>query len=409
MDRREQAIADSKMAGAPQHDELRRVQEVWDAQAQADPLWAVLSEPDRLGRRWDLDAFMATGLEHVSAALRRCEELGGTFPDRDLALDFGSGVGRLSQALGDHFDSVLGLDISPTMISVASRLNRHGSRVSFRLNESNRLEGVETDSVTLIFSHITLQHVPSDLAMSYLGEFLRVVKPGGIIIAQLPSHYSTSYLPADRDDLPVAIEDRSVSIAFPVHPGPLLAGQTLELEVDVTNASEETWTQSATHPLHLGNHWLDSERGTVAWDDSRARLPGRMHPREAVRITLSITAPVKPGTYFLSADIAQEGAFWFGDSASEPDEGALLELSVVVDPGIAVPQGDGDAAYFGSPETNFADLVSVEPLTPPLFEMNAVPRDEVEERIAEAGATLLGVDEWVNEWHSFTYYVQAGS
>jgi SAM-dependent methyltransferase len=409
MNRRKQAIAASKMVDIPEHDDLRRVQEVWDAHAQADPLWAVLSEPDRLGRRWDLDAFMATGLEHVSAALRRCEELGGSFPDRDLALDFGSGVGRLSQALGDHFNAVLGLDISPTMISVASRLNRHGSRVSFRLNESNRLEGVGTDSITLVFSHITLQHVPSDLARSYLGEFLRVVKPGGIIIAQLPSHYATSYLPADRDDLPVAIADRRVSIAFPVHPGPLLAGQTIELEVDVTNASEESWTQSATHPLHLGNHWLDSERGTVAWDDGRARLPGRIQPGETVGITLSVTAPVRAGRYVLSADIAQEGAFWFGDSASETDEGALLELSVVVEPGIAVPQGDGDAAYFGSTETNFADLVSVEPLTPPLFEMNAVPRDEVEERIADAGATLLGVDEWVNEWHSFTYYVQAGS
>lgn len=144
------------------------------------------------------------------------------------------------------------------------------------------------------------------------------------------------------------------------------------------------------------------------WDDGRARLPGRMQPGEAARITLSVTAPAQAGTYFLSADIAQEGAFWFGDSASETDEGALLELSVLVDPGIAVPQAECDAAYFGSPETSFADLVSVGPLTPPLFEMNAVPRDEVEGRIADAGATLLGVDEWVNEWHSFTYYVQAG-
>ena len=400
------------MTVPPDSDELRRVQEVWDAHAQADPLWAVLSDPDRLGRRWDLDAFMATGVEHVSTALSRCEELGGTFPDRDRALDFGSGVGRLSQALGDHFDSVLGLDISPTMVSVANRLNRHGSRVSFRLNESSRLEGVETDSMTLVFSHITLQHVPSDLARAYLGEFLRVVKPGGIIIAQVLSHYSDSYLPGDRDDLPVAPEDRRVSIRPPVLPGPLVVGRTVELEVDVTNASKETWTQSATHPIHLGNHWLDREGGIAIWDDARARLPGRMMPGESARISIGVTAPETPDRYVLALNIVQEGASWFGAAASDADGGGFLEVSVLASPDAApdaASAGADGGGYFGSAGVSFADLVTAEPLSPPQFEMNAIPRSEVEQRIADAGATLLGIDEWVSEWHSFTYYVQAGS
>jgi hypothetical protein len=40
--------------------------------------------------------------------------------------------------------------------------------------------------------------------------------------------------------------------------------------------------------------------------------------------------------------------------------------------------------------------------------MNAIPRSRVEALLRDHGATLLGADEWVTEWHSFMYYVQAG-
>ena len=346
MDGRQTADQISTVASTPEEGELQRVQEVWDAQAQSDPLWAVLSQPGQLGRRWDLDAFMATGTKHVAEQLQRCEEIGGTFPDRHLALDFGSGVGRLSQALGDHFDRVLGLDISPTMVAVARRLNGHGSRVLYRLNESNRLDGIDTGSVTLMYSHIPLQHVPSDLARSYLGEFLRVVKPGGIVIVQVPSHYADSYLPADRDDLPVAVEDQRVSIGFPVHPGVLATGQTVEVEVDVTNASGRTWMQSATHPLLIGNRWHRGESDVVAWNDGRARLPGRLGPGETVRLSLGICTPAEAGHYFLSVDVVQEGVCWFADRGPETGGAAMIELSVLDVPRAPAPDGGTNAGYF---------------------------------------------------------------
>ena len=42
---------------------------------------------------------------------------------RDRALDFGCGVGRLTRALGDRFDAVVGVDISAGMVEQARRLN----------------------------------------------------------------------------------------------------------------------------------------------------------------------------------------------------------------------------------------------------------------------------------------------
>ena len=392
----------------PGDDELQRVQDVWDAQARADPLWAVLSDPQRLGRRWDLHGFMATGEAHVSGALARYAALGGTFPDRHRALDFGCGVGRLAQALADRFDSVLGLDISPTMVEVAGRLNRHGSRVRYQLNGSTRLAGIASGSVTLVFCHITLQHVPSDLARAYLVEFLRVVEPGGGVIVQVPSHYAESYLPVDRDDLPVAVDDRHATVDLPEHPGVLPAGASVEVAVELTNASDGAWTQSAIHPLHVGNHWLRGESEVVAWNDGRARLPGRVRPGESVRIALTIRTPDEPGEYRLAVDVVQEGVCWFADDGPGPAAGAVLDVSVADLPRDDASHAEvGDRYFVSDSGARFDDLVSPEPLEPPDFEMNAIPRADVERYIDEAGATLLGVDERVNEWHSFTYYLRA--
>ena len=190
---------DDPHAGHGGREGLRETTAVWEAHAQADPLWAVLSDPVRAGRRWDLDTFLESGRHQVDQALGRLDALGGTLVDHDWAVDFGSGVGRLSQALGDRFERVLGLDVSPTMVAVARRLNRHGDRVTFRCNDSDRLEGVASGSVSLALSFITLQHVPPALARGYLAELLRVVQPGGAAIVQVPSHLDEAFLPSDRD------------------------------------------------------------------------------------------------------------------------------------------------------------------------------------------------------------------
>ena len=73
----------------------------WDALARLDPLWAILSRPDRRGGGWSLDAFFATGDDEVESVLARREAQ----PDRfGVALDFGCGVGRLARALSTRFE-----------------------------------------------------------------------------------------------------------------------------------------------------------------------------------------------------------------------------------------------------------------------------------------------------------------
>ena len=66
-----------------------------------DPLWAVLTVPEFRNNRWDPDAFFETGRHEINGVMAYLDSLGLDGP-RELAMDFGCGVGRLSQALCEH-------------------------------------------------------------------------------------------------------------------------------------------------------------------------------------------------------------------------------------------------------------------------------------------------------------------
>ncbi len=56
--------------------ELTQVGTTWEQLAQIDPLWAVLSEPDKKGRRWVAEEFLASGEAEVANLLADLEKLG---------------------------------------------------------------------------------------------------------------------------------------------------------------------------------------------------------------------------------------------------------------------------------------------------------------------------------------------
>lgn len=74
------------------------------------------------------------------------------------------------------------------MIERAAQLNAAIPRCRFMVNVSDNLEVFPDSSFDLVYSSIVLQHVPSRcLILHCIAEFLRVVKPGGIVVFQLPS------------------------------------------------------------------------------------------------------------------------------------------------------------------------------------------------------------------------------
>ena len=165
---------------------LQDVQENWNRFGETDPFWAVLAWPGMDDGRWTPEAFFATGEDEIDAVLDYAGTLGIAF-GRGMALDFGCGVGRLTQALARNFALVHGVDISPSMLEIARRFNRFGEKCQYHLNQRDDLSLFGDATFDFIYSNITLQHMPPQFARRYLLEFLRVLKPGGLLIFQIPA------------------------------------------------------------------------------------------------------------------------------------------------------------------------------------------------------------------------------
>src|ERR1700761_6015576 len=110
--------------------DIERLRDTWCVLGEQDPLWAILSSPDKRGGRWDIDEFFAFGEQEIDAIQSQCAALGR--PDAHaVALDFGCGVGRLSRALSKHYAQVIGVDIASSMIERARELNADRPNIRF--------------------------------------------------------------------------------------------------------------------------------------------------------------------------------------------------------------------------------------------------------------------------------------
>lgn len=382
---------------------LKFLQRTWEGQARADPLWAVLSEPTRAGRKWDLDEFLLTGERQVAAWLERVAGCGVRL-GMGTAIDFGCGIGRLTQPLARRFDRAIGVDIAPTMLSIARRIDPPRN-ARFVLSRREDLSFIPRASADLVISHITLQHIRPEFTERYIREFFRVTRPGGVIIFSLPSHLvaeedggtasvpAAGAAPAHPDEL--SEEASRARISLIEGPGEAAAGQEVALRVSVENAGDAEWRQNEARALNLGDRWLtgDGELLLIP-DDGRTLLPPLLRPGESAVVTLGIRAPATPGRYTLELDVVQEGFHWFHQAG-----GRSLRIPFVVTP--------TPAARASGAARDFSDLVESawRPAAP--FEMHAVRKERVLEIVGECGGRLLALDEHVTQWRAYGYYFQA--
>ncbi len=189
--------------------ELNQLQHHWNGLGEEDPLFAVLTQPGKEQNRWQREEFLETGRRNIDSMLNQLTE-NGVAPKRGRALDFGCAVGRLTQALCDHFDDVDGVDIAPSMLRVAREWNQHGERCRYHLNEENSLKLFKDQSFDFICTMITLQHMRPQFATNYIVEFARVLAPGGALYFQVPDQ-RVSRLATSGAAPPIATKPRLLS------------------------------------------------------------------------------------------------------------------------------------------------------------------------------------------------------
>lgn len=103
------------------------------------------------------------------------------------ALDFGCGPGRMILRMSNRFARVDGVDISPTCIATAERWTQHlVHKPRLYVNDGVVLNGVPSEEYDFVYSTIAFHHInPYDIRISLLGEFFRVLKPGGRLAIQM--------------------------------------------------------------------------------------------------------------------------------------------------------------------------------------------------------------------------------
>jgi SAM-dependent methyltransferase len=213
---------------------LRGHQQAWEDLGRIDPMWAVLTSAPRRHGKWDPAEFFATGERDIATLMKRAGELG--LPrERRTALDFGCGVGRLTRPLASYFERVIGVDISEPMIAQARQWHDSCRGCSFQLDTTGNLLSFENDSVDLIYTRYVLQHLPSaDLVQSYLREFVRILRPGGLLVFQLPSRIGLLHRLQPRRRLYAVLRALGVServLLGPLELSPMRMGAMPEAQV----------------------------------------------------------------------------------------------------------------------------------------------------------------------------------
>ena len=155
----------------------------WDELATSDALWTILSSPDKQHGRWDVDEFFETGRLEFERVMSRAELLGVARSRREVALDFGCGVGRVTRERwpplrAGHRRRRLERDdrsrlAASTTASVAS---------SSSITTGPTSPSSTTASVDLVYSYIVLQHLPTDAIIEGYVARVRpaIVRPGGL-------------------------------------------------------------------------------------------------------------------------------------------------------------------------------------------------------------------------------------
>jgi SAM-dependent methyltransferase len=165
-------------------------------------------------------------------------------------LEIAPGHGRWTQTIVSVARSVTLVDLNPACIQACRDRFQGLSNVAYYVNDGRSIPTVPDSSVDFVWSFDSFVHMEPDVVDAYLGEFARVLRPGGRFVIHHADkrHWSLSMIPVTG------------RLALPGRVVQLLAGQgRLKDGGNRSDMSARLFAQLVTH------HGLSLERQTDHW------------------------------------------------------------------------------------------------------------------------------------------------
>lgn len=182
----------------------------WEKWGQKDPYFGVVSHEQYRSANLSAEAleeFFSTGRRDVNSVYEICGRLfGGPISPRKV-LDYGSGVGRLVIPFSERAESVVGMDISESMIALARKNVKERGIVNAEFVKADDNLTELKGKFDLIHSFIVFQHIASDRQVRIVEKLLAHLNGGGIAAIQFThakTHWAHNYgIPAEPAPVPM--------------------------------------------------------------------------------------------------------------------------------------------------------------------------------------------------------------
>jgi SAM-dependent methyltransferase len=152
---------------------LAKAKSSWDQRARKDHVYAAIRRGKHEREPVDLDevAIEISALAEASAVL-----------------DVGCGYGRVLIPTAKHCPGlVVGIDISVEMLRRARDYSRKYAVPAFIVCGSSHMLPFKSNVFEIVYSLLTLQHLPREIAKKSINEIWRVLKPRGLARIQFPN------------------------------------------------------------------------------------------------------------------------------------------------------------------------------------------------------------------------------
>ncbi len=174
---------------------LARIEGVFTKWATDRPHWTVLTAPKYEPEQFEANRtqFFESGRANVRTFKAFLARAGIDIGAYRSCFEFGCGVGRITVALAEVFERVIGADVAPPMLAEARRTADSFKVANIEWLLTNRFSAYDAlPEYDVFVSIISLQHNPPPVMAYLLTRMLAKLRSGGVGFFQLPT-YNADY------------------------------------------------------------------------------------------------------------------------------------------------------------------------------------------------------------------------